>query len=292
MSSDKVFTFCNYVFLSICLLVVLIPLINIVSQSISHPADVYAGKVILWPTRLSMAGYRRIWNNDDIISGFGNSIIITFSGTLISLFLTVIAAYPLSRKDLLGRGAIMWLFTFTMLFNAGLIPTYLQIQSLGLIDTRWSLILINALSAWNVIIARTFFMHTIPEELYDAANIDGCSDISTMMRIVLPLSKPILAILVLFYAVGIWNSYFDAMIFLQTQGKYPLQLVLRNIMTSAQLQANIMGAAAGADHGLRLAETDVMKYAVIVFSSLPLLLLYPFIQRHFVKGLMIGAVKG
>ena len=292
LAIDKVFAIINYNFLVFCFIIILIPLMNLVSQSLSSPASVYAGKVILLPVEPSFSGYEKIVTNKNIVSGFTNSIIITILGTFISLTITVMAAYPLSRKDLFGRMIFMWLFTFTMLFNAGLIPNYLLIQSLGLIDSFLALILPGAVSAWNLIIARTFFETTIPDELYDAANIDGCSDFGIFIRIVLPLSRPIIAILTLFYAVGIWNGYFDALIYLQTQSKFPLQLVLRNIMTSTILQASMTDTAAARQNSAQLAMIEVMKYAVIILSSLPLLLLYPFIQKHFVKGIMIGAVKG
>jgi ABC-type glycerol-3-phosphate transport system permease component len=179
-----------------------------------------------------------------------------------------------------------------MLFNAGLIPNYLLIQSLGLIDSLWALMVPGAMGVWNVIIARTFFQTTIPDELYEAAYIDGASDIRVFRQIALPLSGPILAIMVLFYAVGIWNAYFDSLIYLQSQDKFPLQLVLRNIMTSTRLQAGMVDSAAAKDRSAELALVDVMKYAVIVVASLPLLMLYPFVQKYFVKGLMIGAIKG
>ena len=289
---DKVFHFFNYGFLLLWFVVILIPLMNLVSQSLSSPPAVYAGKVLLLPVEPNFDGYVRIIANKNIISGFLNSVIVALIGTSISVVLTIMAAYPLSRKTLYGRSVFMGLFVFTMMFSPGLIPNYLLIQSLGLIDSLWALMLPNAVSAWNLIIARTFFDTTIPDELYDAANIDGCSDIRTLISIVLPLARPIIAIMVLFYAVGLWNGYFDALIYLQTQEKFPLQLVLRNIMTSTILQASMTDTVAARQNSAQLAMIEVMKYAVIVLSSLPLLLLYPFIQKHFVKGLMIGAVKG
>ncbi|MDR1542621.1 MAG: carbohydrate ABC transporter permease [Clostridiales bacterium] len=292
IAADRIFHAFNYIFLLFCFLVVAVPLANIVSQSLSSPPAVYAGRVFLLPVEPSLNGYARIAGNQTIARGFANSVCVTALGTAISLVLTIMAAYPLSRKALRGRKLFMWLFTFTMLFNAGLIPNYLLLQSLGMIDSLWALMIPNAVGAWNVIIARTFFETTMPDELYDAADIDGCSDFGVFTRIVLPLSKPIIAIMILFYAVGIWNSYFDPMIYLQTQEKFPLQLVLRNIMTSSILQASMTNVSAARENSAQLAMIEVMKYAVIVLSSLPLLLLYPFIQKHFVKGIMIGAVKG
>ncbi|MDR3122049.1 MAG: carbohydrate ABC transporter permease [Clostridiales bacterium] len=289
---DRIFYTVNYAYLFCCFALILFPLLNLLSQSFSSAASVYAGKVLLFPVGFNFDGYTHIVTNKNILSGFKNSVTIAVAGTVISVALTLTAAYPLSRKSLYGRMVFMWLFTFTMMFNAGLIPNYLLVQKLKMIDSLWALIIPNAVGAWNVIIARTFFQNTIPEELFDAANIDGCSDIGVFMRIVLPLSRPIIAIMVLFYAVGIWNSYFDSLIYLQTQDKFPLQLVLRNIMTSTRVQASMTDSAVTSMDSTTLAKVEVMKYCVIVFSSLPLLLLYPFIQKHFVKGIMIGAVKG
>jgi len=289
---DKIFDLINMIFLTFCLLVVFLPLLNIVSQSFSDPPSVLAGKVIFLPVKPTLASYERIISNSVIISGFANSVLISVLGTLLSVSLTIMAAYPLARNTLVGRNAIMWYFVFTMLFNGGLIPTYLVVRSLGMIDKYAALIIPNALSVWNIVIARTFFINTIPNELYEAATIDGSSDIRTFIQIALPVSKPILAVMTLFYAVGIWNSYFDSMIYLKSQEKYPLQLVLRNILISSQLQSQIIESSGGADQSQSLAIAEALKYAVIVFSSLPLMILYPFIQKYFVQGIMIGAIKG
>lgn len=291
LSSDRIFDFSVYIFLILCLLIIFLPLLNIISMSMSDPGLVMAGKVFFYPVKPTFMAYGKILSSRVIMSGFYNSFIVTFFGTLISVMLTIMAAYPLARKSLKGRNAIMWFFTFTMLFNGGLIPTYLVVMKLNMIDKLIALILPNAIGAWNVIITRTFFMHTIPDEMYEAANMDGSSDIRTFTSIVLPLSKPILAVMALYYAVGLWNSYFTALIYLQSQFKFPLQLVLRNIMVSSQMQAQML-AEQGSDQSQRLAQTEVLKYAIIVFSSLPLLILYPFIQKYFVKGIMIGAIKG
>lgn len=289
---DKVFDVINIVFLAFCFLIVFLPLMNIVSQSFSDPASVLAGKVILLPVKPTLISYERILSNKIILSGFANSILVTVLGGLFSVTLTIMAAYPLARKTLAGRNAIMWYFVFTMLFNGGLIPTYLVVKSFGMIDKYTALIIPNALSVWNIVIARTYFLNTIPDEFYEAATIDGSSDIRTFIQIVLPVSKPILAVMTLFYAVGIWNSYFDAMIYLKSQEKYPLQLVLRNILISSQLQSRMIESRGSVDPSQSQAMAEALKYAVIVFSSLPLLILYPFIQKHFVKGIMIGAIKG
>ena len=289
-TSDKVFNIVNVTFLILCSIAIIFPLLNVVSQSVSSPGDVYGGRVLFLPKNFSLEGYSHLVNSQQIIGAFGNSVFIVVLGTLISVTLTVMAAYPLARKSLVGGKTVLLLFTFTMMFSGGLIPTYLLVKSLHLIDSTWSLILPNAVGVWNVIIARTFFINTIPEELYEAAEIDGCSDARAFFSIVLPLSAPILAVMVLFYAVGIWNAYFDSLLYLSTQSKFPLQLVLRNLLRSSEMQTQMLGTMG--DQSVAMSQAEVLKYAVIVFSSLPMLMLYPFIQKHFVKGIMVGSVKG
>ena len=289
---DRVFSACNYIFLLLCLLVVAFPLLNVLSESFSDPSAVLNGQVMLFPVGFTFKTYTYVVRNHSIMSGYLNSFVYTILGTLASLALTIMAAYPLSRKTLYGRGPILFLFTFTMLFGGGMIPTYLLIKDLHMIDTLWALIIPNALSVYNMIIARTFFMTTIPNELYEAAEMDGASDMVVFFKIVLPLSKSILAILVLFYAVGIWNMYFDALLYINTPDKYPLQLVLRNIMTSAQSQNDMVKATGVVQSTDMLAITEALKYATIVCASVPVLAMYPFIQKHFTKGVMIGTLKG
>lgn len=289
---DRIFSFCNYLFLLLCLLIVAFPLLNVLSESFSDPSAVLNGQVMLFPVGFTFKTYTYVFRNHSIMSGYLNSFVYTALGTLVSLALTIMAAYPLSRKNLYGRGPILFLFTFTMLFGGGMIPTYLLIKDLHMIDTLWALIIPNALSVYNMIIARTFFMSTIPNELYEAAEMDGASDMVVFFRIVLPLSKSILAILVLFYAVGIWNMYFDALLYINTPDKYPLQLVLRNIMTSVQSQNDMVKATGVVQSTDLLAITEALKYATIVCASVPVLALYPFIQKHFTKGVMIGTLKG
>lgn len=200
------------------------------------------------------------------------------------------AAYPLSRKDLIGKNVFMFLFVFTMLFNGGLIPTYLLIKDLGMLDTRWAVILPSALSVWNMIITRTYFMMNIPDELLEAAKIDGCNDFKFISRIVLPLSAPILAVITLFYAVGQWNQFFSALIYLKNPDLYPLQLVMRDILVQNQVDLEMINDVreAAAKAGL----SELLKYSLIIVASLPVLIIYPFVQKHFVKGVMIGSLKG
>ncbi len=288
--SDRIFNIVNYTFLILAMIVVLYPLIYVLSASFSTPYAVTSGQVWLYPVDFSLVGYETVFKNQDIVSGYLNSIIITVSGTIVSLIVTVMAAYPLSVRDFKGRNFFMALYTFTMMFSGGLIPSFLWIQQLHLYDTYWALILPSALSVYNMIIARTFFQSSIPYDLYESASLDGCSDIRYMLSIVIPLSKPILAVLVMYYGVGLWNSYFNALIYLSDADKMPLQVVLRNIILQNQIDPSTMVDvdAMLKKQGL----SELLKYSLIVVSSVPMLILYPFIQKHFVKGVMIGALKG
>lgn len=287
--ADKAFDIMNYVILTICFLLVAYPLYFIVIASISDPVDVNAGRVILYPVRATLDGYRRILDYRSFFTGYRNTLIYTGVGTLVNMVLTVPAAYALSRKDLVGRNVFMMMIAFTMIFSAGLIPTYLHVRDLNLIDTMWALILPGAVSTWNLIVARTFFQQTIPDDLLEAAQLDGASNAQFFVRIVLPLSKSILAVLVLFYAVSHWNSYSNALYYIISDDKRPLQLVLRSILfenTMGDMVEDASNLAAQQRLG------DLIKYGIIIASSLPLLILYPFLQRYFIQGVMIGAVKG
>ena len=286
---DKTFDIMNYVVLTICFLVVAYPLYFVVIASISDPVDVNAGRVILYPVKTTMDGYRRILEYKSFFTGYRNTLVYTGVGTLVNMLLTVPAAYALSRKDLVGRNFFMMMIAFTMIFYAGLIPTYLHIRDLGLIDTMWALILPGAVSTWNLIVARTFFQQSIPDDLLEAAQLDGATNAQFFAQIVLPLSKSILAVLVLFYAVGHWNTYSNALYYIISDDKRPLQLVLRSILfenTMGDMVEDASNLAAQQRLG------DLIKYGIIIASSLPLMILYPFLQRYFIQGVMIGAVKG
>ena len=287
--ADRVFDIMNYVILTICLLVVAYPLYFIVIASISDPVDVNAGKVFLYPVKVTLDGYRRILDYESFFTGYRNTIMYTVVGTIVNMVLTVPAAYALSRKDLVGRNFFMMLITFTMIFSGGLIPTYLLVRDLNMLDTIWALIIPVAVSSWNLIVARTFFQQTIPDDLLEAAQLDGATNAQFFARIVMPLSMPIIAVLILFYAVNHWNSYSNALYYLRTTGKYPLQLVLRSILFENSMN-DMVDDAANLAAQMRLG--DLIKYGVIIASSLPLLILYPFLQRYFIQGVMIGAVKG
>ena len=287
--ADRVFDILNYVILTLCLLIVAYPLYFIVIASVSYPTAVYTGKVILWPSRFTLEGYQRILDYESFFTGYRNTVIYTVVGTAINVLITIPGAYALSRKDLVGRNIIMMGVTFTMIFSGGLIPTYLLVISLNLYNTMWALILPVAVSAWNLIVARTFFQETIPDELLEAATLDGAGNTQFFLRVVLPLSKSIIAVMILFYAVNHWNSYFNALIYLKSADKYPLQLVLRNILFENSLGDMVEDASTLA---LQQRLGDLIKYGIIIASSLPLLILYPFLQRFFIQGVMIGAVKG
>ena len=287
--SDRVFLFIVYFFLVLVLLAVLYPVIYIVSASFSDPNAVTAGKVWLYPVNFSLRGYQVTFQNPQIVTGYLNSLFYTVVGTFISVVLTVFVAYPLSRRDLYGSNFLMFLITFTLIFSGGLIPTYLVVKQLGMIDTRWALLIPQAVAAFQVIIARTFFRATIPEELVEAAELDGCNDLQFLWAVVLPLSKPIIAVLALIYAVSQWNGYFDALIYLKSSDLQPLQIVLRNILILNTTASGSMDAAAMAQ---RRQLADLLKYCLVVVGSVPVMLIYPFVQRYFVKGILIGSIKG
>ncbi|MFC5402030.1 carbohydrate ABC transporter permease [Cohnella soli] len=288
-NADRAFLLAIYAVLCIVLVVVLYPLVYIVSSSFSSPTAVSSGQVWLWPVDVSLRGYETLFKNPQVLTGYGNSLFYTGAGTLISVTLTVMLAYPLSRKTFYGRNAIMMIVTFTMLFSGGLIPTYMVVKSLGMIDTRWALLIPNAVWVWQAIIARSFFQSSIPDELVEASEMDGCSDLRFMRSVVLPLSKPILAVLVLMYAVGQWNAYFDALIYLKSADKYPLQLILRSIIIQNNSGNSVMDAMKQVE---RQQLAELLKYSLIVVATLPVLIIYPFVQRHFVQGMLVGSVKG
>ncbi|MGN7453355.1 carbohydrate ABC transporter permease [Paenibacillus pasadenensis] len=287
---DRIFLAFIYAFLILVLATVIYPLIFIVSSSFSSSEAVVSGRVWLWPVDFSLEGYKVIFSNPMILTGYKNSILYTFFGVLANVVLTVALAYPLSRSTFIGRNLIMMLLVFTMLFNGGLIPTYLTVKSLGILDSPLAMILPGAIAVFQVIIARTFFQSTIPKELGEAAELDGCSDIGFLWRVVLPLSKAIIAVLVLFHAVGTWNAYFDALIYLKSPELFPLQIILRNILILNSVDAGSLVDANqfAARQGLR----DLLKFSLIVVATVPILCIYPFVQKYFVQGIMIGSVKG
>lgn len=288
--SDILFDICNYGLLTIILLIVLYPLYFVVIASFSNPTLVNSGQITLIPKGINLEGYVRIFNDKMILTGYGNSLMYTALGTLISVAITIPGAYALSRRELTGRNLVMYMVVFTMFFNGGLIPTFILVKNLGLYNSFWSLILPVAVIPWNLIIARTFFQTSIPDELREAAQIDGCNEFRFFFRIALPLSSALIAIMVLFYAVGYWNTYFSALIYLKDEALYPLQLVLRNILIANTISPDMMENVEQASKQLEIA--SLIQYGVIIVAAFPLLILYPFLQRFFVKGVLVGSIKG
>lgn len=287
---DKAFLVVVILVLTLFFITVLYPCIFVVSASFSSGTAVQSGRVVLFPVDPTLEGYKTVLNTPTVWVGYRNSIFYTVVGTLINLALTMTAAYCLSRKDLPGCNFIMLAFTFTMFFSGGIIPMYIQVRNLKLLNTMWSLILPGAISVYNLIVARTFIVSSIPGELLEASQIDGCSDVRYYLSIVLPLSGAIIAVEALFYAVGHWNAYFNAMIYLSKRSLYPLTLYLREILMASNIDPSTV-----TDPELQARLIDmvgIIKYALIVVAVVPVLLFYPFVQKYFVKGVMIGSLKG
>ena len=289
-ASDKVFRVLNIVFLIFIVAMVLYPLIFVLSASISEPEHLLKGEIWLFPKSITFDSYLRVFKNDAILRGYANTIKYTLVGTALNLLMTIAAAYPLSRKDFYGRGVITAMMVFTMFFSGGLIPRFLLVRDLGMYNSMWALILPGAVSVWNVTIMRTFFQSSVPYEIQEAAMIDGCSNIGILTRVVLPLSLPIISVMIMFYSVGHWNAYFNALIYLTDRAKYPLQVILREIL----IQENMGDMASFIDEGIirQMMLAEGLKYAVVVVANLPVLLIYPLSQKHFAKGMMIGGLKG
>lgn len=288
--TDRVVVAIMYVFLTLVTVIVLYPLLYVVSASFSSPSAVANGKVFLLPVEPTLMGYEAVFQNKRIGTGFLNSFIYLIVGTAVNLAMTMMAAYPLSRREFYGRKTITAIFVFTMYFSGGLVPSFMLVNKLGLLDTRLAMILPVAMSVWNVIIARTYLQSTIPDALFEAATIDGCGEIRFFFKMVLPLSAPIIAVLALYYGVGHWNSYFNAMIYLKSPDLYPLQIILRDILLLGNIDPTMITDAAAMEKMQGL--SNLLKYAVIVVASVPMMCIYPFVQKHFVKGVMIGSLKG
>lgn len=290
IGADRVFNIINVIISVLIMLFSFYPLYFVLIASFSDPALVTSGKVWILPARITFDGYKQILAYSDLWMGYGNTILYTVIGTFINIVFTVTGAYALSRRDIPARGFFIKMFVFTMLFSGGLIPTYLLIKALGLYNNFWVMILPGALSVWNFLITKSYFEANIPNELLEAAKIDGCSDIRFFVSVVLPISKVILAVLVIYYSVSHWNAYFNAMIYLKDRWKWPLQLVLRQILITAQNTDELTVNTADVMKALNLAES--MKYGVIILASLPVMAMYPFFQKYFIKGVMIGSIKG
>ena len=292
---DRVFTWITLIMIIAIIIIVAYPLYFVLVASVSSPAVVNSGDLLLYPKGFSLVGYEHILQNAKLWSGYANTIFYTVMGTLVGVSITILAGYAFSRSDLPGRNILMGIFVFTMYFSGGLVPLYLVVKQLNLINTRTIIILLGSVSVYNIIITRSFFTSTIPKELQEAAFVDGCSNQRFFFEIVVPISKPIIAVITLYCAIAHWNSFFNAMIYLIDMDKYPLQLVLREILLSFQMmmqQASNGGSIDIESMSEMNTLVEVVKYGVIVVSTIPVLLIYPFIQKYFVKGVMIGAVKG
>ena len=289
---DTFFTVTVYILLILFCILTLYPLIYIVSCSLSDPEAVYRGDVFLLPVKFSVKSYERVLNNSEIWTGYKNTIIYTAVGTFLSVAFTMMSAYPLTRKDLKGRQVFMTLYVITMFFGGGIVPLYIVVDSLGMIDTMWGVILPGCVSVWNLIVVRTYINTSLPFELQEAAMIDGADGFRLFFRIVLPLCKPVILIMVLFYLVGYWNNYFNALMFLSTAEKYTLQLVLRNILITQDLNGMIGSGGSQENLYQQAILSESLKYSSIVVSTLPILLIYPFLSKYFEKGMVIGGLKG
>lgn len=285
---EKIFYSIIILILMLISIITLYPIIYVVSASLSNPLSVMKNEVVLLPKNITLMGYEKVFANPDVWRGYRNTIAYTLAGTAVNIAFTSTAAFALSRKDFHLRNFWTILITFTMFFSGGLVPSYLLIKNLQLLDTFWVMIIPGAISTWNLIIMRTFFQNSIPLELQEAAIIDGCNDLQIFFRIVLPLSTPIIAVMCMFYGVGHWNSFFGALIYLSDRAKYPLQLILREILLQNINTSEVVQGSAADQEIIG----EGIRYALIVVATLPILMVYPFIQKYFVKGVMIGAIKG
>ena len=289
-SGDRIFFIICYFITILLAVIVLLPLIYVVSCSFSSGIAVSTGKVLLWPVDFTLDGYKRVVMYPGVWRSYANTILYTLGGTILHICLVMIAAYPLARRGLPHKKVFMLFFSFTMLFNGGMIPSYLLVRDLGIMNTIWAMLIPGAFSAYNMVVARTFIQNSIPESLLEATQVDGCSDVRYFFQFVLPLSKAVIAVLSLQVAIGIWNSYFNAFLYLTNDRLHPLQLVLRKVLLLSQISADDL---MDPDDALALqGMADLMKYSLIVFATVPILCVYPFVQKYFVKGIMIGSIKG
>lgn len=291
-TSDKVFNIISRFLLIFLVLICLYPIYFVFIASFTNPDYVNSGAFIFYPKGFNVLGYEKVIQDKSIWTGYGNTIIYTVCGCILGVVVTFMAGFALSRKELVARGLISKLFVFTMYFSGGMIPFYLVIKSINLINTRLVMVIVGSISVYNIIIVRSFITQAIPEELFEAAKLDGCGYVNYFSKVVVPLSKAVIAIVILYIAVTHWNSYFNAMILLQSKSKHPLQLILRRLLitTSIASQAVDVGDPSALEQAQKL--VGIMKYSVIVVSTVPILCVYPFIQKYFVKGVMIGSVKG
>ena len=287
---DRVFQAAVYAIIVLIAVFTLYPLIYSLSASVSEPREILNGHVWLYPVNITTNAYQRVFRSADIQSGYLNTIIYAVAGTALNLLMTIASAYPLSMKDMKGRNFITIMITFTMFFSGGMIPTYINIKNLGLLNTRWSVILPGLINVTNLLILRNYFINSVPDELHEAAEIDGSSPMNTLFTIILPLSKSILVVITIYYFVAHWNAYFDAMMYITKRNKWPLQVFLRQILLLSQM--GDMAETMGADDANTALLYASLKYAIIIIAALPLIIVYPLVQKFFEKGIMLGSVKG
>jgi len=295
---DRVFDAVNVAIMIVILFIMAYPVYFVIVASVSDPFEVVSGNVYLYPKGFTLEAYENVFKEERILQGYTNSFLYTFLGTCWNLVLTVPLAYVLSRKGLRGRWLLTFYFLIPMYFNGGLVPTYIQVKNLGLLNQPYTLIILGGLNIYNMIVARVYFQTAIPGDLYEAAKIDGASEFRTFFSIMIPLAKPIIAVVTLYYAVWRWNDYFNALIYTSKQAYQPLQMVLRGILLQNENMTEVMASTSSEDAEsiaamARLAYlVQTMKYALIFIASAPMLIIYPFVQKHFVKGVMIGSLKG
>lgn len=286
---DRLFYIFAYTIITLLTIIVLLPMLFVVAASFSSGSAVMAGRVWIWPVDFTLYNYQAVFRYKNIWVGYRNTILYTTLGTFINLVVTMACAYPLARRNLKFRGFFTGMFTFTMIFSGGMIPSYILMRDLKIMNTIWVMVLPGAMSVYNMIVTRTFIQSNIPDELLEAAKLDGCTDTQFFFHVVLPLSKAVLAVIGIYYAVGHWNSYFNAFLYLNDQRLYPLQIFLRQILLQSNFETDMLD-----EEMLTQIQNlqEVLKYAIIVLSTAPLMMIYPFVQKYFVKGVMIGSVKG
>ena len=288
---DRVYRIIALVILILVIFIIAYPLYFILCASFSNPTKLYDNPFLLFPRGFTIENYKTALANKDVWIGYRNSLFYTFAGTSINIIMTVLGAYPLSRKDFVGRNVLTFFYTFTMFFGGGLVPSYLINKSLGLYNNIWVMIIPTAVSVYNMIVMRTFFQTNIPTELEESAMLDGCSNFRMLLSIVLPLSTPIISVMVLFYGVGNWNAYFNALIYLNDRNLFPLQMILREILIQNEM-TSMMSISVDAEYATRMMEQMGLKYVVVVISTLPIFIIFPFMQKFFKQGIMVGALKG
>lgn len=290
---DRHFDKINTFLIILITILIIYPLVFVASASISDPVAVNTGQVWLWPVNITFEGFKRVFQNSDIWRGYRNTIFYTVSSTVLSLIVLIPAAYALSRPEIMGKKYILWFMLFTMLFNGGMIPNYLLIDNLGMVNTVWAIIIPGLIGTWNILVTKSFFEASIPLQLIESATIDGANEWTVFTKIVIPLSMPIIAVMALFKGVGMWNEYFRALIYLRNEELFPLQLILREILVLNQVTSQTMQSTAGQAQSIveMVNNASLVRYAVMIVSAVPLLVAYPFVQKYFVKGVLIGSVK-